>query len=146
MTSRLRTDDGAAMVEFTFLAVLLLVPLAYVVVAAFTVQRAAFAVTAATREAGRAFVTTPAGGDPDARAAAAAALALRDQGLTLVPGTLAISCEAAPCLTPGARVRVALDYTVELPLLPRALAGQPLGGIVVRGRHAQVVDEYRELP
>lgn len=136
-----RGDAGNALVEFTFLAVLLLVPLVHVVTAVFTVQKAAFAVTAATREAGRAFVTTT-DGDPDARAAAAASLALRDQGLTLPSGALHLTCEGA-CGTPGTTVRVALDYTVVLPLVPRALGGHPLGGILVRGRHVEIVDEFR---
>ncbi len=127
--------------EFTFLAVLLLVPLAYVVVAAFTVQKAAFAVTAATREAGRAFVTTTEG-DPDARAHAAAALAMGDQGLALPSGALGVSCDA-DCRAPGSAVRVALDYTVVLPLLPRSLGGHPIGGIAVHGRHVEVIDEFR---
>lgn len=138
---RARGDEGSALVEFTFLGVLLLVPLAYVVVAALTVQKAAFAVTAATREAGRAFVTTSAG-DPFDRAEAAAELAMRDQGLGLPAGALRMSCEG-PCLAPGTRVRVVLDYRVVLPLLPSALAGQQIGGIVVRGRHLEVVDEFR---
>lgn len=134
-------DAGSALIEFTFLSVLLLVPLAYIVMAVFTVQKAAFAVTAATREAGRAFVTTT-DGDPDARAAAAAALAMRDQGLSLPAGALHLTCDGA-CGSPGSTVRVALDYTVVLPLVPRALGGHSLGGIVVRGRHAEIVDEFR---
>lgn len=139
------SDRGSALIEFTFLSVLLLVPLAYLVLAVFSVQRAAFAVTAATREAGRAYVTTT-DGDPAARAQAAAALALRDQGLELPPGGLRISCQS-DCLSPGSAVYVALDYTVVLPMVPRALGGHSLGGIPVRGRHAELIDEFRpELP
>lgn len=47
------------MVEFTLLAVVLVVPLAYLVLALFEVQRAAFATSAAAREAGRVFVVSP---------------------------------------------------------------------------------------
>src|SRR5207302_2756298 len=57
MTGGLRRDDGSAVVEFVWLAVLLLVPLVYVVMAALSVQRAAFAETAAAREAARAYAT-----------------------------------------------------------------------------------------
>lgn len=138
-------DRGSALIEFTFLSVLLLVPLAYLVLAVFSVQRAAFGVTAAAREAGRAYVTTTAG-DPGARAQAAAALALSDQGLTLPAGAVRISCET-DCRTPGTAVRIALDYTVVLPMVPSALGGHALGGIPVRGRHTQLIDEFRpELP
>ncbi len=134
-------DRGSALIEFSFLSVVLLVPLAYLVLAVFTVQRAAFAVTAATRDAGRAYVTTT-NGDPTARARAAAALALHDQGLALPPGALQISCQT-DCRTPGSAVYVALDYTVVLPLVPTALGGHRLGGIPVRGRHTELIDEFR---
>lgn len=145
--SRLRSgEEGAAMVEFTFLAVLLLVPLAYIVVAAFTVQKAAFAVTAATREAGRAFVTADAVADADGRARAAAAVAMRDQGLTMPAGALRISCGGGECLTPGRAVTVDLEYAVALPLVPHALGGRPLAAIRVHGHHVEVVDTYRAVP
>ena len=53
-----RGDDGNAIVEFVYLAVLLMVPLVYVLLTVFQVQRAAFAASSAAREAGRVFVTT----------------------------------------------------------------------------------------
>lgn len=144
---RLRSgEDGAAMVEFTFLAVLLLVPLAYVVVAAFTVQKAAFAVTAATREAGRAYVTADGDSTADARARAAADLAMRDQGLVLPDGALRITCGGGECLAPGTAVTVDLEYAVSLPLVPHALGGRPLASIRVHGHHVELVDPYRAVP
>jgi Flp pilus assembly protein TadG len=51
--TRRRSERGSALVEVTWLPILLLVPLLYVVLAVFEVQRAAFAVNAATRAAGR---------------------------------------------------------------------------------------------
>ena len=134
-------DSGTAVVEFVFLAVLLLVPLSYIVLAVFSVQRAAFAVTAATREAGRAYVTTT-DGDPMARAQGAAALALRDQGLNLPAGGVRVSCDG-DCTSPGTAVHMSLDYTVALPMVPRALGGHPIGAMAVRGRHTEWVDEFR---
>jgi len=141
-----QAERGAAMVEFTFLAVLLLVPLAYIVVAAFTVQKAAFAVTAATREAGRAFVTADSAATADGRARAAADLAMRDQGLALPDGALRITCGGGECLTPGTAVTVDLEYAVSLPLVPHALGGRPLASIRVHGHHVEVVDPYRAVP
>lgn len=135
-------DRGAAIVEFIYLGLLLLLPLVYIIVAASTVQRASYGVTAATREAGRAFVTAGDGVDPYAEAAAAATLAMRDQGLTLPAGGLRISC-AAGCGTPGSRVDIALDYPVALPLVPSALGGRPLASITVHGRHGEVFDRFR---
>lgn len=134
-------DDGNALIEFPFLGVLLLLPLAYVILAALTVQKAAFAVTAATREAGRAFVTTVTG-DPTARAEAAARLAMRDQGLDLPSGALRIDCDGQ-CATSGTTVRVSLDYVAGLPFVPHLLGGSH-AGVAVHARHAEVVDTYRE--
>lgn len=139
-------DAGSALVEFTVLAVVLLVPLTYLVLAVFAVQRAAYAVTAAAREAGRAYATADTRGSADARAGAAAALALRDHGLALPPGAVALACEpAGGCLTPGSRVRVQVDVAVPLPFVPRLFGGQP-PAVRVRGQHVEPVDEWRAAP
>jgi len=144
LARRVRTDDrGNAMVEFTVLGMLLMIPLVYVVLTVFVVQKAAYAVTAATREAGRAYVTAESGGEAAARAEAAAAIALGDHGLGLGPGQLAVECSANPCLTPGATVRVRLDLTVPLPLLPRVFAGRAPASVAVNGQHEQLVDVFR---
>lgn len=136
----MRRDDGNAMVEFTFLGVLLLVPLIYVVLAALAVQRAAFAVTAASRDAGRAFVTAPAGSDSEARAEQAAQLVLHDHGLSLPASALHITCSADPCLTPGAVVHVEISYVVGLPGVT-AIAGSA-ASIRVSAHHDEHVDRF----
>ena len=59
MRRRVRTERGTALVEVTWLSILLLVPLVYIVLAVFDVQRSAFAVNAATRAAGRAYTLAP---------------------------------------------------------------------------------------
>ena len=123
---RRRDQRGTALVEVTWLSILLLVPLVYVVLAVFEVQRSAFAVNAATRAAGRAYTLAPVGGArATARARAAAAVALRDQGLDLRDGQLALTCDPDPrdCLSPGSVVRVRMALPVALPLMPAALGG-----------------------
>ena len=52
-------EQGSALVEFTWLAILLMVPLLYIVLTVFEVQRAAFGVSTAARAAGRAFTQAP---------------------------------------------------------------------------------------
>lgn len=47
-------ERGNALVEFTWLAVLLMIPLVYLMLTVFQVQKAAYAMEAASREAGRA--------------------------------------------------------------------------------------------
>lgn len=126
MTGRSRrTQRGTALVEVTWLAILLLVPLLYIVLAVFEVQRSAFAVSAAARSAGRAYVMAPDEVSAMQRAHAAAEVALSDQGLSLDRVHLSVTCEPDPgnCLAPGSVVDVALSYPVALPLMPSALGG-----------------------
>ena len=59
-------EDGNAILEFVMVAVVLMVPLVYVLLTVFQLQRAAFAVSAAAREAGRAYVTAESGDTADA--------------------------------------------------------------------------------
>jgi Flp pilus assembly protein TadG len=139
------SERGSAMVEFCSLALLLMVPLVYVVLAIFRVQAGAYGITAAAREAGRAFVTAS---DPELaerRARAAAALVAADQGLTLAPGAVTISCSTQPCLTPDSRVVVRIETTVRLPFLPAVFAGRAPASIALHARHTEVVDLYRTV-
>lgn len=146
--SRLRTrlpsgDEGNAIVEFVFLAVLLLVPLVYLLLTVFRVQAAAYAVSSAAREAGRVFTTTTSSdGAPD-RAFLAAAMVMRDSGLDLAPRQLHIQCAGNPCLTPGATVDVSIAYQVALPLVPRVFRGSAPATVRVTSDHVEVVDRFR---
>jgi len=132
-------------VEFSWLAILLMVPLVYVMLAVFDVQRTSYGATAATRAAGRAFIIVPDGmSEDDARARAfeAARLAMKDQGIELSPGQLTISCNPA-CLQPGSTVTVTLDTEVRLPLIPDALGGEP-PAIHISASHTEPYGDYRE--
>lgn len=134
-------DDGAAMVEFVVLAVVLVVPLVYLVIAIFDVQRATFATTAAVREAARVFVVSSSTGEAEQRAHQAVELALRDQGVPSEWATVDIQCLADPCLTPGAKVVVQVATVVPLPLVPW-LGDRPTAAVPVRASHTQTVDMY----
>jgi len=129
------------MVEFVLLAVVLVVPLAYLVLTVFEIQRAAFATTAAAREAGRVFVVAPSTAEGELRARQAMALAMRDQGLAPDSSSLAIECSADPCLTPGARVTVRVETVVALPFVPWLGRG-PAASVPVRASHTETVDVY----
>lgn len=140
-TPRSWDDGGAALVEFVLLAVVLIVPLAYLVLAVFEVQRAAFATSSAAREAARVFVVAPSSAQGELRARQAVSLAMDDQGLDGGAAALRIECLADPCLTPGARVRVEVDVAVGLPFVPW-LGDGPAGSVPVRASHTQTVDVY----
>ncbi|HET6627786.1 MAG TPA: hypothetical protein VFG63_15450 [Nocardioidaceae bacterium] len=142
---RARTEGGTALVEVTWLAILLLVPLLYIVLAVFEVQRSAFAVTAAARSAGRAFVMAPDEASAMDRARAAAAVALEDQEIALADAGLVVTCAPDPhnCLAPGSVVEVDLGYAVPLPLTPSALGGNT-PSVRVEAEHRVPYGTFRE--
>ena len=135
-------EEGNALVEFTYLAVLLMVPLVYVLTSAFQVQRAAFGVTEAARQAGRAYARADSEATGQARAAAAARLALADQGIP-DGGPPVVACPDGPCLTPGSTVRVTVSHTVRLPVLSALFPSGSGPGIPVRATHVEVVDAFQ---
>lgn len=140
-----RSERGSALVEVTWLTILLLVPLVYVVLSVFEVQRAAYAVTAATRAAGRAFVLAPDTETAHTRAVHAADVALRDQDLDLPAHALAVACEPAPtaCLQPGSVAVVSLEMQVALPLMPDVFGGQA-PSVRVSSMHRSPYGTFRE--
>lgn len=135
-------ERGSAPVEFIWLTLLLLVPLTYVVVAVFDAQRAAFGVEAASRSAARAFVQAPDVRTAEARAHAAAEVALADQGLD--GASVQVTCLPSPaaCLEPGSSVRVVVRTTHPLPLTPSVL-GEQVGAITVQSTHTSPFGTHR---
>jgi len=75
-------DEGNAIIEFVFVAIMILVPTIYFVTAVASVAHSRTAVTQAAREAGRAFATGESTADALARAQVAVRLAFDDQGLS----------------------------------------------------------------
>ena len=156
MTSRAR-DGGAATVEFVFAGVLLLVPLLYLAIALSEVQRNAFAVTQAAREAGRAYATADDPATAPARAGYAVRLALADQNLSgpaeLRWGPVGASCDgltvdstvspvpgSTPPLTPGALFELCVRRTYRLPGVPTLLDA---GRNTIEARYVVRVDDLR---
>ncbi|HEU5034544.1 MAG TPA: hypothetical protein VFT62_07295 [Mycobacteriales bacterium] len=135
-------DDGNALIEFIWLAILLMLPLVYVVLAALTVQRTAFAETTAAREAARAYATAGSDAEGERRAEAAVALALRDQGIDWSPTGRVVDCGSCD-YRPGSAFRVDLRSVVPLPFVPRWLCGDRcLAGIPVNAHHQERLDCY----
>jgi Flp pilus assembly protein TadG len=140
---QLRRDDGAAVIEFTILVTLVLVPIVYLVLAVMQVQAAAFGVTQAAREAGRAFAQGDTAQQANADAAAAVRLALADQGFPDAANALAIDCSARDCLAPGSQVTIRVQMRVRLPFLPDSLADSTIGSVPVAAEHRVPIDTYR---
>lgn len=137
--SRLRrTESGQAGMEVIPFGLLTFVVGALLVANAWAVIDAKMAVSAAAREATRAFVEAPAGGDPLALADAAARSAIAGAGrnparlvLTPVEGVFA-RCET---------VRFEASYHVPAVQVP--WVGGFGSGFTATARHAEVVDPYR---
>lgn len=146
ITARLRAvldpgrQRGSAVVEFVFLAVLMGVPLFYLVLTLARVQAGAYAVTAAAREGGRAFVTAPSAASAGARAAAAAGIAFADQGFA--GGGISVSCDRSPCLTPEGHVRVVARVSVPLPLVPDVLSRAVPTAVPLSATHVEAVGRF----
>jgi hypothetical protein len=144
--SRLGEEGGSALVEFVFVALVVFVPLVYLVAGFSAVQRGVFASTAAAREAGRAIGTAPDLTTGLARAEAAARIAVEDQSVDAQDVRVAYApagsgCDAAgsytPSLTPGEEFSVCVTVTVRVPLLPEFVDANTATGqfVVERDRY-----------
>lgn len=148
---RRRGDEGTAMIEFVGLSVLLLIPMVYLILSVFSVQRSAFGVTQAARAAGRAYATAGSDAEGQARARLAATLALADQGVP-DPPEVRFAPEGSNCggnpgdgaesLAPGARFVVCVRTVAPLPLTGSGLF-RGLANVTVNGQFLVVVDAYR---
>ncbi|GAA3547577.1 hypothetical protein [Nocardioides daeguensis] len=113
-------ERGSGLVEMVWLGLLLLLPLLWVVLSVFEVQRGSFGVSGAARAAARAYALAPNDVVGEQRARAVARQALADQGLTGVPVDVTVTCTPYPrnCHTGTSVIAVRVGSSVELPLLP----------------------------
>lgn len=141
-----RDEQGTALVEFVWLGMLLLVPLVYILIAVFEVQRGSFGVSAASRAAGRAYALADSDAEGLRQAKAAAAVALDDQGLGDQRFDLAVSCQPAPppCHARGKTIVIRIGARVTLPLSPPALGGAA-PTFAVSAEHRVPIGRYRDL-
>jgi hypothetical protein len=135
-----RVERGTASVEFVWMSLLLLVPFVYALLCVFDVQRAAFAVSVASRSAARAYLLAPSAEAARDRALSAARVALDDQDIR---ARVRLRCEPVDaCLSPGSSIEVVVRTTVALPLTPTALADR-FGGIVVDSTLREYFGRFR---
>ena len=132
--------EGAAVVEFIVIAVGILVPIAYVVVALSQVLGAHAAAQHSVREAGRVFVRDAAVHAGQWRAQQAASIAFADRGLDLPDESLRLDCQPS-CLVPGGTLRVSLAWDMPLPWLPGSWAS--FASVPISASEEFVIDTYR---
>nr|WP_167995962.1 hypothetical protein [Arthrobacter pigmenti] len=133
-------DDGSAVLEFTFLGLLLLVPVVYLILTVGQLQGGAFAVVGAADQAAKVFVDSESPEEAHARAEQAALLAVTDFGFEPESMSLEIVC-AGPCLEPGSSVRVDVELSVPLPLIP-TMSGLNSTAATVDSSATQLVERF----
>ena len=143
---RSRDERGSALVELVWLGLLLLVPLLWIVMSVFEVQRGAFGVSGAARAAGRAYALAPNDAEGHARAQAAARQALEDQGLHGVPLDVRIRCTPYPhdCHAGTSVITVVVSSRVDLPLLPSFLGGGA-PSFALDASHTVPIGQFQEV-
>lgn len=143
---RRRDEDGSALVELTWLGILLLIPMLWIILSVFEVQRGAFAVSGAARAAGRAYALAPTDAEGRQRAEAAAAQALADQGVQGVPVRVQITCTPYPhdCHSGTSVITVVVASRVDLPLLPTFLGGSA-PSFALDASHTVPIGQFQEI-
>ena len=142
----LADETGSALVEFVFIALVVFVPLIYIVAGFSAVQRGVFASTAAAREAGRAIGTAPDVTTGLSRAERAAQLAVEDQSIAATDVRVAYAAAGVDCvnsggytptLAPGEEFSVCVTVTVRIPFLPEFVDSNTATGrfVVERDRY-----------
>jgi Flp pilus assembly protein TadG len=123
--SRRRDQEGSALVELSWLGILLILPMLWIVMSVFEVQRGAFGVSAAARAAARAYALAPDDSSGLVRAREAARVALDDQGVHGVRPDVRVTCTPYPgdCHQGTSVITVSVHSRVVLPLMPTALGG-----------------------
>lgn len=142
-------DDGRAIIEVVFLAVLLLIPTVYLMIGVLRVQAATLAVAQSARDVGRLIETSPGlPGLDDALAVARVALAdqhVGDDGLRLATTDVGEPCTSAASATltraPGSDYDVCVTAVIDLPGVPTALTGSRN---TVTGVYTVHIDPLRE--
>ncbi len=143
---RYRDERGSAAVELVWLVILLLVPVLYLVLSVFEVQRGAFAVSSAARSAGRAYALAPTDAAGVRAARSAAQLALSDQGIENAPLTVTVTCKPYPrsCHSGTSVITVQIRSRVDLPLMPAVLGGGA-PSFALDASHTVPIGQYQEI-
>ena len=111
-------EQGSAVIEFTFLSLLLMVPLVYFIITMGQLQGGSFAVVGAADQAAKVFVAQTDAAAGRSAAEQAVLLALADHGHPAANARVETSCAPADCLAAGSAVTVTVHLTVPLPFVP----------------------------
>lgn len=111
-------EQGSAVVEFTFLALLLMVPVVYFVITVGQIQGGSFAVVGAADQAAKVYVAQLDESSAQAAAEQAVSIALADFGHQPDGASISTTCDPADCHAPGTAVTITVSLSVPLPFVP----------------------------
>lgn len=134
-----RRERGSAVVEFLLVTLVFVVPLFYVVVAVSDIQRASYAITAASAAGARAFHTAPTQAAAPSRLRQAVELTLGDHG---IDGAKVTHRCLPRCHEPGSSIEVEIRLERSLPLVP-AIFGERPAAVNLTSRHIEPFGKYR---
>jgi Flp pilus assembly protein TadG len=135
-------QQGSAVVEFTFLALLLMVPLVYFVITMGQIQGGSFAVVGAADQAAKVYVSQPDAESARRAAEQAALVALADYGHPAGNAHISTSCDPLDCQAAGTAVTVTVNLSVPLPFVPFS-DGFRLNASDVEASSTQLVGRFR---
>ncbi|PYI39784.1 hypothetical protein CVS30_03750 [Arthrobacter psychrolactophilus] len=134
-------QGGSAIVEFIFLAVLIMVPVIYLILTVGRVQGGAYAVVGASDQAAKVFVMYHDPLQAQQAAEQAVSMAVEDMGFDPDNAALSINCVGG-CFTAGSTVRVSVMLRVELPAVG-AIPGVNATVVTVDSSSSQKVGRYK---
>ncbi len=139
-------DGGSALVEFLGWAVVLLIPIVYLILTLTQLHAGKFAAASAAQGAARAFVTSQDVESAYQRASLSTRIALDDQGFNdiAVADVLAVRCERQACLTPDSHIWVAVEIPIRVPGIP--LIGNGPKIMTASAAQAATVEKFRAEP
>ena len=142
-----RGQRGSALVEFCWVGLILFIPITWIVLSVFEVQRGAFAVNGAARAAARAYALAPDDATGAARAQAVVDQTLADQGGKGQTGRVHVSCEPFPndCHSGTSLITVRIESGVTIPFLPSVLGDQQRS-FSLRARHTVPIGQFVAVP
>lgn len=142
---RTGNERGSASLEFLGAALLLMLPIVYLVLALAELQAATFAAEGAARHAARVAVRQGEASDIHRSANAAVELVLDDFGRSDDERTVVVDCGGARCGMPGTRLRVTVELEVRLPFAPPVLGLDRVLVVPVEASALQPVSRWASM-
>lgn len=140
-------ERGSALVEFCWVALILFIPITWIVISVFEVQQGAFAVNGAARAAARAYALAPDDATGAARAQAVVDQTLADQGGDGQVARVEVTCEPYPadCHAGTSLITVQVHSAVTIPFLPKVLANNRRS-FKLTARHTVPIGQFVAVP